>query len=89
MFVYVLLKKNTYCIIFHIENVSADALLCSLAHTSCTSGIHFAMDFLGANTKSLLDSHLEDGAYISAAGKKVCSSLCVCVCWLSCGVGLL
>ena len=63
-----------------LANVSADALLCSLAHTSCTSGIHFAMDFLGANTKSLLDSHLEDGAYISAAGKKVCSSLCVCAC---------
>ena len=29
------------------------------------------MEFLHANTKSLLDSNLEDGAYISAAGKKV------------------
>ncbi|KAF6263375.1 hypothetical protein COO60DRAFT_459133 [Scenedesmus sp. NREL 46B-D3] len=34
-------------------------------------GVHFAMDFLGANTKSLLDSQLQDGQYISAAGKKV------------------
>ena len=29
------------------------------------------MEFLHANTKSLLDSKLEDGKYISAAGKKV------------------
>ncbi|OEL30733.1 Glutamate synthase 2 [NADH], chloroplastic [Dichanthelium oligosanthes] len=35
------------------------------------SGIHFAMEFLHANTKSLLDSNLEDGNYISARGKKV------------------
>ncbi|MDF7825772.1 glutamate synthase subunit beta [Pontiellaceae bacterium B12227] len=34
-------------------------------------GVHFAMEFLGANTKSLLDSKLEDGNYISAKGKKV------------------
>jgi NAD(P)H-dependent glutamate synthase small subunit len=34
-------------------------------------GIHFAMDFLTAHTKSLLDSNLEDGEYISAAGKRV------------------
>ncbi|KAG0588839.1 hypothetical protein KC19_2G273300 [Ceratodon purpureus] len=34
-------------------------------------GIHFAMDFLHKNTKSLLDSGLEDGQYISAKGKKV------------------
>lgn len=34
-------------------------------------GVHFAMDFLTANTKSLLDSNLEDGNYISAKGKKV------------------
>ena len=34
-------------------------------------GVHFAMDFLRANTKSLLDSNLEDGNYISAKGKKV------------------
>ena len=34
-------------------------------------GIHFAMDFLKANTKSLLDSKHSDGAYISAAGKDV------------------
>lgn len=32
-------------------------------------GIHFAMDFLTANTKSLLNSNLEDGNYISAVGK--------------------
>ncbi|KAK8970096.1 hypothetical protein KSP40_PGU015015 [Platanthera guangdongensis] len=35
------------------------------------AGVHFAMEFLRANTKSLLDSNLEDGKYISAKGKKV------------------
>ncbi|KAG8069239.1 hypothetical protein GUJ93_ZPchr0005g14739 [Zizania palustris] len=35
------------------------------------SGIHFAMEFLHANTKSLLDSKLKDGNYISAKGRKV------------------
>lgn len=34
-------------------------------------GVHFAMEFLKANTKSLLDSKLEDGNYISAEGKDV------------------
>jgi glutamate synthase (NADPH/NADH) small chain len=34
-------------------------------------GIHFAMEFLRANTKSLLDSNLQDGNYISARGKDV------------------
>nr|GFB51946.1 glutamate synthase [NADH], amyloplastic-like [Tanacetum cinerariifolium] len=34
------------------------------------SGVHFAMEFLHANTKILLDSKLEDGKYISAKGKK-------------------
>lgn len=35
------------------------------------SGVHFAMEFLHANTKSLLDSNLQDGKYVSAKGKKV------------------
>ncbi|PSS04444.1 Glutamate synthase 1 [NADH] like [Actinidia chinensis var. chinensis] len=35
------------------------------------SGVHFAMEFLHSNTKSLLDSNLEDGNYISAKDKKV------------------
>lgn len=35
------------------------------------NGIHFAMSFLQQNTKSLLDSNLEDGSYISAKGKDV------------------
>ncbi|KAK9094113.1 hypothetical protein Scep_025582 [Stephania cephalantha] len=35
------------------------------------SGVLYAMEFLHANTKSLLDSNLEDGNYISAKGKKV------------------
>ncbi len=35
------------------------------------TGIHFAMEFLRANTKSLLDSGLEDGNYISAKDKDV------------------
>ena len=34
-------------------------------------GIHFAVDFLKANTKSLLDSNLTDGKNISAEGKDV------------------
>ena len=34
-------------------------------------GIHFAMQFLHRNTKSLLDSGLVDGEYISARGKDV------------------
>jgi glutamate synthase (NADPH/NADH) small chain len=33
-------------------------------------GVHFAMEFLHANTKSLLDGH-KNGAYISAEGKDV------------------
>lgn len=35
------------------------------------NGVHFAMEFLAANTKSLLDSKLNDGNYISAKGKNV------------------
>ena len=34
-------------------------------------GIHLAMDFLTRNTKSLLDTHLENGHYISAKGLDV------------------
>jgi len=35
------------------------------------SGVHFAMEFLLKNTKSLLDSNLADGDYISAKDKDV------------------
>jgi glutamate synthase (NADPH/NADH) small chain len=35
------------------------------------NGVHFAMDFLKANTKSLLDSEHKDGQYINAQGKNV------------------
>ena len=35
------------------------------------NGIHFAMEFLQANTKSLLDSNLKDGNYLSAKDKNV------------------
>ncbi|MCS5566688.1 MAG: glutamate synthase subunit beta [Pseudomonadales bacterium] len=35
------------------------------------NGIYFAMDFLTANTRSLLDSNLEDGQYINARDKDV------------------
>jgi glutamate synthase (NADPH/NADH) small chain len=35
------------------------------------NGVHFAMEYLGANTKSLVDSDLEDGNYISAKDKNV------------------
>lgn len=34
-------------------------------------GIHFAVDFLTANTKSLLDSNLTDGKYVNTKGKNV------------------
>lgn len=34
-------------------------------------GVHHAMDFLHANTKSLLDSNHTDGKYLSAEGKDV------------------
>jgi glutamate synthase (NADPH) small chain len=34
-------------------------------------GVHFAMEFITANTKSLLDSNHADGQYISAKGKQV------------------
>ena len=36
-----------------------------------SNGIHFAMEFLQANTKSLLDSELKDGQYLSAKDKHV------------------
>ncbi|MCM1161479.1 MAG: glutamate synthase subunit beta [Roseburia sp.] len=36
-----------------------------------TKGIYFAVDFLSRTTKSLLDSNLEDGNYVSAKGKDV------------------
>jgi len=35
------------------------------------AGVHFALEFLGSNTKSLLDSDLTDGKNISAEGKNV------------------
>jgi glutamate synthase (NADPH/NADH) len=35
------------------------------------AGIHFAMEYLQLNTKSLMDSNLEDGTYLSAKGKDV------------------
>ena len=35
------------------------------------NGIHFAMQFLTASAKSLLDSNLEDGKFISASDKDV------------------
>jgi glutamate synthase (NADPH/NADH) small chain len=35
------------------------------------AGIHFAMEFLHANTKSLLDSGLADGKALPAAGRRV------------------
>ncbi|MDA8427100.1 MAG: FAD-dependent oxidoreductase [Treponema sp.] len=34
-------------------------------------GIHFAVDYLAANTRSLLDSNHADGAFISAKGRDV------------------
>lgn len=45
-------------------------------HCSGLGGVHFAMEFLAANTKSLLDSGLQDGNFISAkvgAGRETSS----------------
>ena len=42
-----------------------------------SQGVHFAMDFLHANTKSLLDSNLQDGKYITA---KVCLGVLASFC---------
>ena len=38
------------------------------------NGIHYAMEFLTANTRSLLDSNLQDGNYISARDKNIDSA---------------
>lgn len=35
------------------------------------NGVHYAMEFLRENTRSLLNSNLKDGQYISAEGKNV------------------
>jgi glutamate synthase (NADPH/NADH) len=52
-----------------VKPAPATADLLTLA--TSPQGVHFAMDFLKANTKSLLDSQLKDGAYISAEAKNV------------------
>ncbi len=58
----------------------ADALLLTTGATTPNNlaipgreldGVHFAMEFLTQNTKSLLDSDHADGNFISAAGKNV------------------
>ncbi len=45
-----------------------------------SQGVHFAMDFLHANTKSLLDSNLQDGNYITAKVIPLvaCEPACAC-----------
>ena len=69
------------------ENVSADEILDSFdavvlacgssnprdikAEGRDAEGIYFAVDFLKATTKSLFDSELKDGKYISAKDKNV------------------
>src|SRR6478736_6451716 len=59
---------------------SHDALLLTTGATSPRDlkipgreldGVHFAMEYLTANTKSLLDSNLEDGLFLDAKGKRV------------------
>ncbi|KAJ4956105.1 hypothetical protein NE237_012888 [Protea cynaroides] len=68
--------------LFSLEHLRAenDAIVLALGATKPRdlpvpgrdlTGVHFAMEFLHANTKSLLDSNLQDGNYISAKGKKV------------------
>ena len=68
--------------VFSVENLrlSHDALLLACGATKPRDlpvegrdlkGVHFAMEFLHKNTKSLLDSGLKDGNYINAQGKKV------------------
>lgn len=48
-----------------------------------TQGVHFAMDFLTANTRSLLDSNLEDGKFIRWVSRRDCSCVRACSCVLA------
>ena len=52
-----------------MRSYQAEGTSPSTAASSAASD--FAMEFLHANTKSLLDSNLEDGNYIDAKGKSV------------------
>ena len=61
-----------------LEDYDAAVLCCGAAlarelavEGRSLSGIHLAMEFLHANTKSLLDSRHADGLFISAKGKNV------------------
>ena len=62
-----------------VNEFDAAVLCCGATHPrdlqaegrNDVKGIHFAVDFLKANTKSLLDSELEDKKYISAKDKDV------------------
>jgi len=62
------LKKETDALLFATGATSARDL--PIAGRDL-NGIHLAMEFLTANTKSLLDSDLNDGNYISAKDKNV------------------
>ncbi len=62
------LKKDNDAVLFCTGATNARDLL---VENRELNGIHFAMDFLRANTKSLLDSKLEDGNFISAKDKNV------------------
>ena len=62
------LKKESDAILFSTGATSGRDLPIENRNLN---GIHLAMEFLKANTKSLLDSNLEDGRYISARDKHV------------------
>ncbi len=63
----------------HLETNAGNCFYpkCNVSHfaNACNcrqlEGVHFAMQFLHKNTKSLLDSGLSDGEYISAKDKHV------------------
>lgn len=69
-------KKLLLEILFNLGMKPHNLIVCTLCRDIPVpgrelSGIHFAMQFLHANTRSLLDSNLWDGKYIYAKGKKV------------------
>ncbi len=63
------LKASYDAVILAVGTGNARSL--KLEGAEGVGGIHFAVDFLKANTKSLLDSGLTDGKNISAKGKDV------------------
>jgi len=63
----VLLKENDAVVIATGSTIPLDLQIEGRQY----NGIYFAMDFLGPNTRSYLDSRFQDGSFIHPKGKKV------------------